>query len=198
MSSIEVVSLTGPEISDILPDLARLRIDVFRAWPYLYDGTLDYEEKYLATFAASKGAVCVVARDGKTIVGASTATPMAEHADEFGKPFEAAGYNIDEIFYCGESVLQPAYRGRGIGVAFFDHREDHAMRLGGFSYSTFCRVVRSDTHPLKPKDYVPLDAFWRKRGYAPIDTIQTSYDWKDVDQTKETAKPMQFWIKPLK
>ena len=48
----------------MLPDLARLRITVFRDWPYLYDGTLDYEQEYLAKFAAAKGAVCVIARDG--------------------------------------------------------------------------------------------------------------------------------------
>ena len=54
--TLDVRSLTGADILPILPDLARLRIVVFRDWPYLYDGTLDYEEKYLATFAAAKGA----------------------------------------------------------------------------------------------------------------------------------------------
>ena len=58
------VSLTGAEIKAVMPELARLRMIVFRDWPYLYDGTLDYEEEYLAKFAAAPGAVCVVARDG--------------------------------------------------------------------------------------------------------------------------------------
>ncbi len=89
----------------MLPDLARLRIIVFRDWPYLYDGTIEYEEKYLAKLAAAKDAVCVIARDGDEIVGASTAAPMIEHADEFAEPFEKAGYDIAKIFYCGESVL---------------------------------------------------------------------------------------------
>jgi len=60
--ALEVKSLIGNEINSVLPDLARLRITVFRDWPYLYDGTLDYEEKYLAKLAAAKDAVCVIAR----------------------------------------------------------------------------------------------------------------------------------------
>ena len=56
--ALEVKSLFGEEISSVLPDLARLRIIVFRDWPYLYDGTLDYEERYLAKLAAAPGAVC--------------------------------------------------------------------------------------------------------------------------------------------
>ena len=195
--SIEVRALTGDGILAILPDLARLRITVFRDWPYLYDGSLDYEETYLAKFAAAKGAVCVVASDGDLVVGASTGAPMVEHADEFGEPFRRAGYDLDKIFYCGESVLLKSHRGHGLGHKFFDLREGHAHALGGFTHSTFCRVVRPDDHPLKPTDYVPLDRFWAKRGYAPVPGLTATYDWKDVDQADETTHTMQFWMRAL-
>jgi GNAT superfamily N-acetyltransferase len=195
--ALDVRSLTGDEIKTVLPDLARLRIIVFRDWPYLYDGTLAYEEEYLAKFARAKGAVCVIARDGEQIVGASTAAPMIEHADEFGEPFKKAGYALDKIFYCGESVLLKSHRGHGLGNAFFDHREAQAHRLGGFTHSTFCRVVRPDDHPLKPAGYVPLDGFWKKRGYAPVEGLVATYSWKDVDQAGETVHQMQFWMKAL-
>ena len=121
--ALDVRSLTGDDIKSVLPDLARLRMIVFRDWPYLYDGTLEYEGEYLAKFAKAKGAVCVIARDGDQIIGASTGAPMVEHADEFGEPFKAAGYNLSKIFYCGESVLLTSHRGHGLGHAFFDHRE---------------------------------------------------------------------------
>ena len=113
--SLIVTSVTGDDIVAILPDLARLRMIVFRDWPYLYDGTLEYEEKYLATFAAAKGAVVITAYDGQDMVGASTAAPMIEHADEFGEPFKNAGYDLSKIFYCGESVLLKSHRGYGLG-----------------------------------------------------------------------------------
>jgi GNAT superfamily N-acetyltransferase len=195
--ALDVKSLVGEEMKAVLPDLARLRMIVFRDWPYLYDGTLEYEEQYLGKLAAAKGAVCVIARDGDTIVGASTAAPMIEHTEEFAEPFEKAGFDLNDVFYCGESVLLKSHRGHGLGNAFFDHREAHAKKLGGFTYSTFCRVVRPEDHPLKPNDYRPLDAFWAKRGYAPRDGLVANYRWKDIDQADETDHDMQFWLKTL-
>ncbi|MET0640795.1 MAG: GNAT family N-acetyltransferase [Hyphomicrobium sp.] len=194
---LDVKSVTGPEILTVLPDLGRLRIIVFRDWPYLYEGTLEYEEKYLEKFAKAKGAVVICAYDGDEMVGASTGAPMVEHADEFGEPFKKAGYDISKIFYCGESVLLKSHRGHGLGHAFFDGREAQAKKLGGFTHSTFCRVVRPDDHPLKPADYAPLDPFWKKRGYAPVDGLIATYDWQDVDQPAETTHQMQFWMKTL-
>lgn len=195
---LDVKSVTGKDIIDILPDLARLRIIVFRDWPYLYDGTLDYEEKYLTKFAAASGAVVICAYDGADMVGASTAAPMIEHAEEFGEPFKKAGYDLAKIFYCGESVLLKSHRGYGLGHAFFDGREAQAHKLGGFTHSTFCRVVRPNDHSLKPAGYAALDPFWNKRGYFPVDGIVATYDWKDIDQPGETAHKMQFWMKELK
>ncbi|CCB65370.1 MULTISPECIES: hypothetical protein [unclassified Hyphomicrobium] len=194
---LEVKSVTGADILPVLSDLSRLRMIVFRDWPYLYEGTLEYEQKYLEKFAKAKGAVVVCAYDGDQMVGASTGAPMIEHADEFGEPFKKAGYDISKIFYCGESVLLKSHRGHGLGHAFFDGREAQAKKLGGFEYSSFCRVVRPEDHPLKPADYAPLDPFWRKRGYEPVDGIVATYDWQDIDQTAETTHDMQFWMKKL-
>ena len=194
---LEISSLTGEAIKAVLDDLAALRITVFRDWPYLYDGSLAYEQQYLATFAAAPGAVCIIARDGARIVGASTGLPLAEADEEFRAPWRAAGHDISKVFYCGESVLLSSHRGGGVGHAFFDGREAHARRLGGFHTSTFCRVVRPDDHPQKPKDYRPLDDFWRKRGYAPVDGLVAYFAWKDIGEKDETTKAMQFWKREL-
>jgi GNAT superfamily N-acetyltransferase len=195
--TVRVVALTGEDIAPLLPDIARLRIAVFRAWPYLYDGTLAYEQSYLGKFAQAPGAVISAAFDGDELVGCATAAPLEQVEAEFAAPFRARNMDTASIFYCGESVLLAAYRGRGIGHDFFDHREQRARDLGGFKHSTFCAVVRPATHPLKPKDYQPLDPFWTKRGYAKIEGMTTAFSWKDLDQTNETAKTMQFWMKAL-
>jgi GNAT superfamily N-acetyltransferase len=194
--SLRIEPLTGAVLAEGLPALARLRIAVFRAWPYLYDGTLEYEQTYLAKLASSPGAVIVAARDGAEIVGCATAAPLAESDEDFAAALIQRGYDLANILYCGESVLLPAHRGQGVGHAFFDQREAHGRRLG-LLRSTFCGVVRPDTHPLRPKDYVPLDAFWTRRGYRRIDGLVGTFTWKDVDQADETAKPMQYWMKDL-
>ena len=195
--TVRVAPLTGKSMAGALDALARLRIAVFRDWPYLYDGTLEYEQTYLAKLAAARGAVIVAAYDGENIVGCATGAPMAEAEAEVSAPFAARGYDIGRIFYCGESVLLRAYRGRGLGHAFFDHREAQARALGGFTHAAFCAVVRPEDHPLRPKDYVPLDAFWQKRGYAKADGLVTRFAWKDIDRSGETEKPMQFWMRAL-
>jgi GNAT superfamily N-acetyltransferase len=195
--TLRVTSLTGEAIAPALPALARLRIAVFRNWPYLYDGSLAYEQTYLAKLAAAEGAVVVAAYDGAEIVGCATAAPMPEVEAELAQPFLEHGMDIARIFYCGESVLLPAYRGRGLGHAFFDHREAQARRLGTFTHIAFCGVVRPESHPLRPEGYVPLDQFWSKRGYAKADGLVAQFTWKDIDEPDETAKPMQFWIRTL-
>jgi GNAT superfamily N-acetyltransferase len=195
--TVSVRPLTGSALADALPAVARLRIAVFRDWPYLYDGSLAYEERYLARLAAADGAVIVAASDGGDIVGCATAAPLAEVEEDFAAPFEARGLDIARLFYCGESVLLPAWRGRGLGHAFFDHREAQARALGGFTHITFCAVVRPDDHPLRPQGYTGLDAFWLKRGYAKAEGLLGLFAWKDIDQSAETEKPMQFWMRPL-
>lgn len=193
--TVRVEPLEGAALAEAVPALAELRIAVFRDWPYLYDGTLDYERRYIEKFAAADGAMIVVARDGERIVGAATASPMLGHADEFAEPFRRAGHDPARIFYFGESVLLAHYRGRGLGHAFFDHREAQAQRLGAYTHAAFCAVVRSSDHPLKPAGYVPLDAFWTKRGYQRAEGLVATFDWKDIDTPGEIAHPMQFWMK---
>lgn len=193
---MEVRSLTGPELDAALDDVARLRIEVFRDWPYLYDGNLAYERNYLAAYRESAGAVVVGAFDGASLVGAATGSPLADHAKDFARAFEGTGLALDDIFYCAESVLLPGYRGQGIGHRFFDLREDHA-RAKGFTRSAFCAVQRPDDHPLRPEGYRPLDPFWRRRGYAPLPGVVAEFSWTDVDRDVETTKPLQFWCRTL-
>jgi GNAT superfamily N-acetyltransferase len=116
---------------------------------------------------------------------------------DFAAPWQAAGWDVSKLFYFGESVLDPDYRGRGIGHTFFDTREAHARSFGRYTHTTFCGVVRPDDHPLRDTRVRLLDGFWRKRGYEPVNAFLGTFSWKDVDQPAETAKPMRYWLKPL-
>lgn len=187
--------LTGDSLTAALDDVARLRIAVFRDWPYLYDGDLDYERDYLRAYQ-SPDAVVVAALDGSRIVGAATGAPMQDHAKDFAKAFDSRAEPLSDIFYCAESVLLPEYRGHGIGHAFFDAREAHARKLGA-RFSAFCSVIRPEDHPQRPADYRPLDAFWRKRGYAPLPGVLASFAWKDLGDAAQSDKKLQFWMRAL-
>lgn len=195
--ALNVKPLTGPNLAGAVPALARLRIEVFRAWPYLYDGTAEYEQKYLAGFAAAERSLVVAALDGDEIVGAATASPITGHMPEFAEPLQRAGHDLVRVFYFGESVLRPEYRGRGLGHAFFDAREAHARSFGGYRQATFCAVARAADHPLMDPAYRPLDDFWRKRGYRPLPGLLAQFEWKDIDKAAPDLKPMQYWLKDL-
>ena len=192
--TIAVRPLTGAEIEAALGDLAQLRIAVFAAYPYLYDGDAAYEAEYLKEFVEAPDAVLVAAFDGQRIVGAATASPMWAQKAEFRAPFEQRGIETDRLFYFGESVLLPEYRGHGIGHAFFDHREAQARKCGATA-ATFAAVIRPADHPARPEGYTPLDAFWTRRGYAPVPGFVTELAWKDHGEAEESPKPMQYWMR---
>ena len=195
MNGVRVETLTGEALTTALPSLARLRIEVFRAYPYLYDGDLAYERRYVETFSQAAGAAIVGARDMERneVVGAATGAPMIGQMDAWAAPFRERGYDLERLFYCGESVLRASYRGRGIGHAFFDAREAQARALGA-THCCFCGVIRPDNHPARPADYQPLDGFWRKRGYAPLEGVQALFEWREVGDDEETPHHLQFWI----
>ncbi|OOG21449.1 GNAT family N-acetyltransferase [Thioalkalivibrio denitrificans] len=194
---LSVKRFTGSGVDAWIPELARLRIEVFRAFPYLYDGDPDYEERYLRTYTQSADSVIVLVFDAERIVGASTGLPLADETDNVIAPFRERHMDIQRIFYFGESVLLPGYRGRGLGVRFFDEREDHARALGRFDYTCFCAVDRPRNHPRRPEGYRSLDDFWRKRGYAPVPELKAQFSWQDLDEDRETSKEMTFWMKRL-
>lgn len=197
VGGVRLERLTGKTLRQRLADLARLRIKVFRAFPYLYDGDLAYEQRYLETYLRSRESALIAAFDGDRLAGAATALPLADETDNVVAPFRRHGFEIERVFYFGESVLLPAFRGRGIGVAFFEEREAWARSLGRFSLACFCAVVRPADHPRRPEDHVPLDAFWQRRGFQPVPGMTTRFSWKDLDEAEESPKRMAYWMKTL-
>lgn len=192
--SIKIVH--AQEIEPFTNQLADLRIEVFKEFPYLYDGNQEYEKKYLQTYIQSKNSIAVLVFDESYLVGASTGLPLNEETAEFRKPFAERGYPVRHIFYCGESILKKEYRGRGIYSMFIEAREKYARAFGA-KLICFCAVSRAQNHPLRPEGYTPPDAIWKKFGYEKQTDLKTTYSWKDVNKPFETEKEMIFWIKKL-
>lgn len=194
LASIKVERIGKNDMS--LRALAILRMTVFRGWPYLYDGSLDYETGYLAEFLSDDAAVLVAARVGDIPVGMATASPMATQPDAITAPFLAAGVDTGSLFYFGESVLLAQFRGLGVGHRFFDVREA-AARAAGADSATFCAIVREPGHPSEPENNRDLTPFWERRGYCVAPGFATTMRWKEVGQREESDHPMRFWIKRL-
>ena len=197
MKGVSLETLRGVDLDAALIDeLATLRIGIFRDWPYLYDGTIDYERQYLAHLKGDRDAAIVIARDGAKVVGPATASPMLHQEPAFRGPLERLGEDPSGFFYFGESVLVPECRGRGIGHAFFDAREGAALAMGARA-TCFYAVVRQQDHPLRPSSARDLHPFWTKRGYRPLPDAVASYEWKDVDQVAPRQHRLQLWLRRL-
>ncbi len=196
-TELHISRVTGDALPAIIGSLARLRVQVFRDWPYLYDGDEAYEADYMQTYVVSSRAAVIVARDGENIIGASTCLPLVDETENVQEPFRDAGIDLASVFYFGESVLLPAYRGLGVGVAFFREREAHARAVSSCDMAAFCAVQREETHPARPADFQPLDAFWSRRGFTRRPDLRCRMQWKDLGDAEETEKTLVFWLKSL-
>jgi GNAT superfamily N-acetyltransferase len=188
-------TVTGAANAPLLPALSRLRIAVFREWPYLYDGAAASEEQYLRSFLAGADAAIVVARDAAgTPVGCATCIPALQSDAAVQAALRRGGIDPARTCYFGESVLLPAHRGGGIGVGFFTAREAQARRLG-LTTAAFCAVVRNPNDPRRPSAYTPLDGFWAKRGFRPRRDVSLVIDWREIGDDRETPHSLAFWVK---
>lgn len=193
---LRVDAFHGEAARPQLETLAALRMRVFAEWPYLYDGSLAYEAAYLERYLAEPRSIIVLAWEGDTAVGVTTALPMEAAEPEMQQAWRADGAPLEDVLYFGESVVLPAYRGLGLGRRFFALREAHA-REQGRGRCCFCAVQRPDDHSARPIEYVPNDAFWQRLGYRRRDDKRCWFGWTDIGDAEETQKPLVFWEKTL-
>lgn len=195
--ALEITEIPGSELGPWIDALGGLRIRVFRDFPYLYDGSLDYERNYLKTYqeVSTSRIVLVTSSEGE-LVGATTCLPLVEESEEFTQPFLRAGIDVSGILYFGESIVLPEWRGRGLGKEFFLRREAHARRLG-LHTCAFCAVDRPHDHPMRPPGHRFLDGFWNSLGYLKQPGLQAEFHWKEIGEETETPKTLTFWTRKI-
>lgn len=193
--SVEVRVLSPDEAKARLDEIAALRIRIFKDFPYIYDGSVEYEVKYLSRYFQAPDARFVGAFSAdEQLVGVATCLPLQQEENFVQQPFLKAGFKPEKVFYFGESVLLSDYRGQGLGHRFFDEREKVA-RAHGAEITAFCAVERPPEHKLRPAGYRSLDDFWVARGYQKNPQLRSRFSWKDLDQSDESEKEMVYWLK---
>jgi GNAT superfamily N-acetyltransferase len=195
MTDIHVRSFTGPSLKPYLHSIAKLRMEVFKDYPYFEDPDIARETQYLRKIASHKETIGVLIFDNTTLVGVSLGSPFSIEEAALHRPFKERHLNIDSYFYFGDSALLKHYRGRGIGHHFFDAREAHVEAHKKYKHICFCALDHNDSH--RPKDFVSLVDFWRKRGYIYHPEMKCTLSWKNIGDAHPTEKHMAFWIKDL-
>ena len=193
-ANYKIEILSGASIRPLLPELAKLRIKIFREYPYLYEGSEEYEKHYLERYAESPSSILVIARNLQgAIVGASTGNAMENEMGEVAKPFVEAGYDTNDFYYFAESVLLPEYRGQGIGKDFMQARLNKAAEQKK-KYAAFCSVMREG---VAPQNYNSPEYLWKKQGFEKHPELVSYFSWKDIGDEVETRKPLVYWLKKL-
>ncbi len=194
---IKIRSLIGAGIKTYIPSIVKVRTEVLKEYPYLRVGHAEEDTKYFRRLCQSKDSIAVLVFDGPKIVGVSTGTPLDEHPTQIQKPFLEKNLDPSEFYYFGICSLLKAYRGRGIAHHFFDLREEHAKHLKRFNKICLSNVIRPKNHHKKPKDYIPLDSFWKKRGYVEQKDLINQLVWREADEKTASPKSLVFWVKDL-
>jgi hypothetical protein len=75
--------LTGSAVAECMDDLASLRINIFREYPYLYDGIREDELKYLRLYMDTPEAFVISVNDSGKMIGAATDGVSRDHVMQF-------------------------------------------------------------------------------------------------------------------
>ena len=57
--SLEIQVVSGQGLLPYVEAVAKLRMTVFREYPYLYDGSREYEQRYLQTYIEAQDCIFV-------------------------------------------------------------------------------------------------------------------------------------------
>lgn len=194
---MEYIRLAGNEIDIYLEEIAQLRIRIFREYPYLYEGSLKYEKKYLERYLKTPESLIILVKESDNYIAMTSCLPLSREEVNFQAPFKSAGLDLSKIFYFGESIVLPEFRGRGLGRKFFEEREHHAQKTLGkkLELTTFCSVDRSPNHPQRPRDYHGPESLWMRQGYQKDSSLKMELDWPEVGSEKEIGHTLTFWVK---
>ena len=187
-------TIYGLDVIPYLDDIARLRITIFREFPYLYEGSLAYEKEYLAKFSRSKESVTILAKDQEEVIGVFTGLPL--HLEEETITRSIPQEKLLDSFYFSELLLLKAYRKQGIGKNLLQQMETIIKQKAVYQRIVFASILREENHSLKPLDYYSMDNAWKKYGYSKTtDTCQIL--WKEINQEEESPKTLAIWEKAI-
>lgn len=191
----------GEHIKKFISCVSQLRLDMFREFPYLYQGTYEYEKKYMEGYANNSKSMLGLAYAEKTLAGVFTGMPLisdSEIVKDSKLLFIANNIDPSSYYYYGEVLVLPQFRRLRL-PNLLSSRMDFEAKNMGFDNACFMAVSRSDDHPLKPKEYVKPDKLWERYGYKKMN-LCAKYHWPTIHSdasVKDEENILEYWHKPL-
>jgi hypothetical protein len=195
--NFKIVLLHGNEITPFLSSIAKLVIDTFKEYPYLHQDDLFSLIEFLKMYSECPESTVLLVLDCSNIVGISSGIPTRFDSKKFQKPFIDNGIDVNKVYYLGDSILLPIYRGKKIYRDFFIKREMAAAEFG-YSICAFVSVERISNDPRRPDNYFSLEEIWLRYGYKKYPELTIEQEWVDVGDKKPSKKNFVYWLKYLK
>lgn len=196
-AGLRVFHLQGCDARPHFADMARLRIELFREFPYLYQGDVDYEKAYLETYFSCPETNVLLVYAADAMIGFSTSIPLSSELPEIRAPYERCGLDTAEFLYLGEALLETPFRGQGILRVFHEFHENAARRAGK-RFTTLMTVDRPDDHPLRPAGHTPMDVLLAHFGYEKLPGCAVCMEWHQADTCQTELNTLSVWLKELR
>lgn len=107
--------------------------------------------------------------------GGATGMPLVHEDAQMLDAFAGTSLPLEELYYVGELLFRPAYHNCGLGRKLLAGMERHIRSLGGYHMLTCATVERSDGHPSRPHDYIPITRFLARTGYVRLPEVTTHF-----------------------
>jgi GNAT superfamily N-acetyltransferase len=184
----------GLAVSPYIKDLAKLRMETLKDFPYLYKGELEKEIEYFErTYLSSNDSWFLLYLSGAGVVGGIGITPLDMLPNEIKEIFIINRLDIVDFMYIGEAMLLKEYRERGLFKNMLSFAENQA-KSAGKKYTVFLHVEREMA---SNKNNRSGDAFWEKYGYFRISNDPIEKKWMRPDTRKIENNKLFLWEKQL-
>ncbi len=197
----QIKSFKGKEILPFIDELGSLRVKIFREFPYLYDGDLETERRYMSGFANSNKSVLIAVFLQEQMVGFIIGTaldsglPITADAHDL---FSSKNLPVNNYYYIGDLVLLEEHRSFGLATKLLKLIETFAAD-NGYCSTCFLTVFREPDHPLKPKGYKDTARLWEFRKTKKMN-LSISYPWRTFISESESVmlqNTLDFWEKDI-
>lgn len=202
MQDLEFKTYQGKDISPFIDEIGQIRLDLFKEFPYLYKGDLDYERAYLSEYSKDDQSLLILVYSGNKIVAFITGTAISsQHSitEDAFELFQSKGLKPSDYYYIGEIIVLKDYRSFNLSSRLLKEVENFALE-NGYSSSCFLTVVRDNDHPLRPEDYKDSSKLWKFHNYKQMN-LYTKYKWNTIINDSEAIyqeNTLEYWSKSLK
>ena len=198
---MEIKLVTGKEICTYLDIVATMRLQYFREFPYLYEGSLEAEKNYIRKLALIPDALLTVALMDEKVIGFCTGVPLKSDYDSIKEAktlFINEGVDPTPYFYYGEMIVLPAFRNAKTLLSMAQ-AQDAWCKARGFIFSCFLTVMRKLNDLRFPKKYRSLEPIWLRGGYKRMQ-LSIFLQWPTIQldgSVEEKVNELEFWEKKI-